>query len=71
MGVVEEQLSQILSGYWKALCNLLFLFNEEIILKTHIGNWNLKFQFCFSYRAKVYKPSRYSWIYEGNIDKMV
>lgn len=51
MGVVEEQLFQILSVYWKALCNLVFFvcfFNEKFILRTHTGSWNLKFQSCFS-----------------------
>lgn len=72
MGIVEKQLFQILSGYWKALCNLLFLFNEKIILRTHIGNWNLKSQ---SYLSDLwltepwhinplgYSYFIYTWIY--------
>ena len=65
MGIVEKQLFQILSGYWKALCNLLFLFNEIFFSRTHIGNWNLTCQSCLSDSWLIepwhINPIRYSY----------
>ena len=65
MGIVEKQLFQILSGYWKALCNPLFLFNEFFFSRTHIGNWNLTCQSCLydSWLIEPWhiNPIRYSY----------